>query len=515
MNKEIIYSMNTAYRGEYEIQGFSYGSGDKAACIVGAMRGNEFQQLYISSLLAKKLGELEARGAIVSGKKILLIPSINYSSFNVGKKYWITDNSDINRSFPGNPEGQATSRIAAAVMEKVTGYAYGIQFASFYMDGEFIPHVRMIETGKQSNSLASQFGMPYVLTAEPRSYDKATLNYNWQMRGTEAFSVYSGGHLWPEFSEVAMNKEIIYSMNTAYRGEYEIQGFSYGSGDKAACIVGAMRGNEFQQLYISSLLAKKLGELEARGAIVSGKKILLIPSINYSSFNVGKKYWITDNSDINRSFPGNPEGQATSRIAAAVMEKVTGYAYGIQFASFYMDGEFIPHVRMIETGKQSNSLASQFGMPYVLTAEPRSYDKATLNYNWQMRGTEAFSVYSGVTDTINGESANQAVSSVLRFLTRMGVIRYNCHAGYISTIMDEEDLLSIRSEHAAGFFKKLVQPGDEVVRGDIIANIINPMTGENTTDIYAPTDGIIFYCQNSPMIYQNSVIFKMIRRLHN
>jgi hypothetical protein len=197
-----------------------------------------------------------------------------------------------------------------------------------------------------------------------------------------------------------MNKEIIYSMNTAYRGEYEIQGFSYGSGDKAACIVGAMRGNEFQQLYISSLLAKKLGELEARGAIVSGKKILLIPSINYSSFNVGKKYWITDNSDINRSFPGNPEGQATSRIAAAVMEKVTGYAYGIQFASFYMDGEFIPHVRMIETGKQSNSLASQFGMPYVLTAEPRSYDKATLNYNWQMRGTEAFSVYSGVTDTI-------------------------------------------------------------------------------------------------------------------
>ena len=65
MNKEIIYSMNTAYRGEYEIQGFSYGSGDKAACIVGAMRGNEFQQLYISSLLAKKLGELEARGASI------------------------------------------------------------------------------------------------------------------------------------------------------------------------------------------------------------------------------------------------------------------------------------------------------------------------------------------------------------------------------------------------------------------------------------------------------------------
>ncbi len=312
-----------------------------------------------------------------------------------------------------------------------------------------------------------------------------------------------------------MNKESIYSMNTAYRGEYTIWGYQFGSGDKAACIVGSMRGNEFQQLYICSLLSKKLSELENRGAIVSGKQILLIPSLNYSSFNVGKKYWITDNSDINRSFPGNASGQATSRIAAAVMDKVTGYSYGIQFASFYMEGVFVPHVRMIETGKQSNSLANQFGLPYVLTSVPRAYDKATLNYNWQMRGTEAFSVYSKYTERIDEESAKQAVSSVLRFLTRMGIIRYNCHAGYISTILDEEELLNIKSEKSGGFFRRLVYPGDEVVRGDIIAHIVNPMTGENTAEIYAPTDGIIFFCQDTPMIYQNSVLFKMIRRLHN
>ena len=312
-----------------------------------------------------------------------------------------------------------------------------------------------------------------------------------------------------------MRKEIIYSMDTAFRGEYAICGYTFGSGEKAACIMGAMRGNEFQQLYICSLLSKKLNELEAKGSIVSGKQILLIPSLNYSSFNVGKKYWISDNSDINRAFPGNPKGQATSRIAAAVLDNVSEYAYGVQFASFYMEGEFIPHVRMMETGKQSASLANLFGMPYVLTAEPRAYDKATLNYNWQINGTEAFSIYSGVTEKIDGDSAAQAVSAVLRFLTRMGIIRYNCHAGYISTILDEEELLPIKSDQSAGFFKSLVKPGDEVIRGNIMANIINPMTGENASDIYAPTDGIVFYAQNSPMIYQNSVVFKLIRRLHN
>ena len=132
-----------------------------------------------------------------------------------------------------------------------------------------------------------------------------------------------------------------------------------------------------------------------------------------------------------------------------------------------------------------------------------------------MNGTEAFSIYSGATERIDEVSANNAVSAVLRFLTRMGIIRYNCHAGYISTVLDEEELLSIRSDKAGGFFRRLAGPGDEVTRGDIIANIVNPMTGDVKSQIYAPTDGIIFFAEGAPMVYQNSVIFKMIRRLHN
>ena len=119
MNKEIIFSMNTAFRGEFNIHGYSYGRGDKAACIVGSMRGNEYQQLYMCSLLAQRLAEIEAQGDVVAGKEILLIPTLNYSSMNAEKKKWISDDSDINRSFPGNIEGTATSRIAATLMDRV------------------------------------------------------------------------------------------------------------------------------------------------------------------------------------------------------------------------------------------------------------------------------------------------------------------------------------------------------------------------------------------------------------
>jgi hypothetical protein len=310
-----------------------------------------------------------------------------------------------------------------------------------------------------------------------------------------------------------MNKEVIFTMHTALRGEYNIHGYSYGKGERAACIVGAMRGNEYQQLYICSILAQKLADIEARGDIVSGKEIFLVPTVNYSSMNSGKTKWISDDSDINRSFPGNPKGPATSRIAAALMNRVKDYAYGIQFASFYLQGELVPHIRMMETGKESTSLANLFGMPYVVTGMNRAFDQVTLNYNWQKLGTQAFSVYSKTTDTIDEESANMAVSSVMRFLTRMGIIKYDCHGGYISSILKEQELVSVKATEA-GFFKKKTGINEEVKRGQVLGQIINPMDGKVKADVIAPTDGITFYVQDRPMIFQNVVVYKIIRRIH-
>lgn len=310
-----------------------------------------------------------------------------------------------------------------------------------------------------------------------------------------------------------MNKEIIFNMNTAFRGEYTIIGYRFGHGDRAACIIGAMRGNEFQQLYMCSQLISKLEQLEAKGAVVVNKEILVIPSLNYNAMNVGKKFWVSDDADINRSFPGNPEGPAASRIAAAVMERVKGYRYGMQFASFYLGGEFIPHIRLTEEGTRNTSLANLFGMPYVLTSTERAFDSTTLNYNWQKNGTSAFSVYTGATERIDEERARQGVSAILRFLTRMGIIRYNCHSGYISTVVEEDDLLTIRAD-MPGFFRKKVSTDMEVVRGQMLAEIVDSFRGDVISRLVAPTDGIIFYQQIKPMVFQNSVAFRMIKKIH-
>lgn len=310
-----------------------------------------------------------------------------------------------------------------------------------------------------------------------------------------------------------MRKEIIYSMPSPYRNELKITGYRFGSGRKSACIVGAIRGNEVQQLYVCSQLIKKLTELEEKGAIVSDNEILVVPSVGHHSMNIGKRFWSVDNTDINRMFPGYDQGETTQQIAGGVFDQIKDYSYGIQFASFYMPGDFVPHVRMMETGRQNTSLANLFGLPYVVLRAVRPIDTTTLNYNWQMWESNAFSLYTSKTDTIDEKSAKQAVAAVLRFLMRMGVVRYNSHSGYIATIIEEKDLAVVRT-NTSGIYRRLRLAGEEVSMGEPLAQITHPYEGNVISTILAPCDGIVFFTHEKPLVTEHEIIYKIIKRLH-
>ena len=310
-----------------------------------------------------------------------------------------------------------------------------------------------------------------------------------------------------------MIKESLYTFKSPYRQDMHMYGYNFGRGEKSACIVGAIRGNEVQQLYICSKLVQRLKELEQKGAIASGKCITVIPSVNHYSMNVGKRFWPSDNTDINRMFPGYNLGETTQRIAAGLFEAVKGYEYGIQLASFYIPGDFVAHVRMMDTGYQNASLANLFGLPYVVIRKPRPIDTTTLNYNWQVWESNAFSVYTNKTDSIDEQSAQQAVSAILRFLNRMGILRYNCHGGFISSTINEDELMSVVSD-VPGIFLRRKNAGEEVQVGDVLAEIIDPLEGEIREQILAPSDGVIFFAHDEPLVMEHSTVFKLIKRLH-
>lgn len=310
-----------------------------------------------------------------------------------------------------------------------------------------------------------------------------------------------------------MFTEKIYTLTSPYREDMVIRGYRFGKGDPAACIIGPVRGNELQQMYICSQIVKALRELEANGCISSGKEIMVIPVVNSYSVNLGRRFFGVEDADINRMFPGKEDGDTVERIADGVFRRIRDYTYGIQLTSFYMPGEFVPHIRMMETGYQNTSLANLFGLPYVVVRKPQPIDTKTLNYNWQDEMTAAFSLYTNKNSCIDEKSSRQAVAAVLRFLTRMGIVRYESHSGFISHVIMEEDLTNVNTM-SGGIFRGKASIGEDVRYGQVLAEIIDTFEGSIRETILAPTDGIVFFAHSEALVDEGDIAYKLIHRLH-
>lgn len=180
-------------------------------------------------------------------------------------------------------------------------------------------------------------------------------------------------------------------MKSPFRDTFRIKGFRFGEGEKSLALVGAMRGNEIQQQYICSQVVCRLAALEKEGRLTPGHEILIVPSVNPFSMNIEKRFWAMDNTDINRMFPGYNQGETTQRIAAALFDAIQGYTYGIQLASFYVPGDFVPHVR----------------------------------------------------DTVEDKTVTDCVNTIFRFMNRTGLVDYADYSSpdYNSRLLDEEELI--------------------------------------------------------------------------
>lgn len=131
-------------------------------------------------------------------------------------------------------------------------------------------------------------------------------------------------------------------------------------------------------------------------------------------------------------------------------------------------------VRMMDTGRQNPDLGCEFGLPYVYVRTPRSYDQTTLNYNWQLCGTQAYSLYAGKTREIDEAAADQTLRAIVRFLNSRGVIRSETAPGHPSTIITNADMISV-SATSAGLLRRIKFAGAHVRRGEQLAFIHQPV----------------------------------------
>lgn len=308
-----------------------------------------------------------------------------------------------------------------------------------------------------------------------------------------------------------MNEKTLFTLETPYRQPLAVKGWYFGNrSKKTLAVMGALRGNEIQQMYLCSQLIQALDRLERQGGLSQECGILVVPCANQFSMNVGRRFWAADNTDINRMFPGYDGGETTQRIAHHIFAALSAYEYGVHVTSLYLPGDCLPHVRIMETGYHRPEEAAGFGLPYTLLRKPHPYDTTTLNYNWQIWDTQAFSLYASETDDLNPAAAQQGVEAILRFLAGKGFCPNVAGAGEASKVYQEENLCNILSS-VGGLLVHRLSLGTTVNAGDLLAHIQDPCTGEVLEQLTSPVSGRIFFRHRSRLINGHDMAFRILQ----
>lgn len=305
-----------------------------------------------------------------------------------------------------------------------------------------------------------------------------------------------------------MKRINILTLESPNRAPLKVDGFVFGEDTKgpSIAVIGSMSGDHVNQLYVASKLVNYLRLKEEEGKVTG--KILIIPAINTYALNMGETFWPLDKTDINMMFPGYAEGETTQRIAANVFEALRGYEYGIILEGRRDLGMCLPYVKLIRSGYEDLESAKELGMRFIHYRDHSPIETVMLQYNWQLWETKAASIVFGKDGTIDQKTSEEVQAAVLRLMAKKGIVDFTVFNGYESNVI-VPDQISILKATRAGIFDSLVLCGTYVKQGDLLGRITDSLSGEKLEKIIAPCEGVVTCQYSYPLIFQNSIAFRI------
>lgn len=261
-----------------------------------------------------------------------------------------------------------------------------------------------------------------------------------------------------------------------------------GSGP-TALLTGANHGDEYEGPVALWGLSHTLDS-----AGVSGR-IIMIPAMNYPAFQAAKRTSWIDGGNMNRVFPGDPEGNITEIIADYFSRTLLPMAdYVIDIHSGGKTLEFVPfgaaHI-LDDKDLQARCVAAvgAFNAPYSLMLlepdAPHLYDTAAETQGKVFVSTE-----------LGGGGSSTATTA---HIARRGIINVLQHAGILAGTPDRGPTVMLdtmnpncflTSEHS-GLVEMCRDLGAQIKEGDLIARIYDiERTGQAPVDYHARVDGI-------------------------
>lgn len=207
---------------------------------------------------------------------------------------------------------------------------------------------------------------------------------------------------------------------------------------------------------------------------VSGR-VIIVPGLNQAALKVGRRHSPIDGGNLNRLFPGNPIGTPTERVADFVYRELVQRAdvvLDIHSGGHSMVFEPMIATHVLDDPEQTAATAQYidvFGTTYAaIIDEPDPHgmlDSAVEDLGKVFLTTE---IRGG--RSISARTADIAHRGVLNVLKQAGVLEgrpeFDAPPILVRMVDDGTVIAPI-----GGLFEPLVDLGDEVTRGDVVARV--------------------------------------------
>jgi len=311
-----------------------------------------------------------------------------------------------------------------------------------------------------------------------------------------------------------MKKIEIVKIESLNREPLLIEGYLFEGSDPDApsvAIVGAMEGKTILPLYSASKLVDFLQNDIDDAKKIKGN-ILVIPSINHYALNLDERFWPLDKTNLNMMFPGYEEGETTQRISKRLFDALSGYDYGISLETRHDLSTCLAYITLFKSGYEDLEAAKMCGFRLIHHKELKPTDTVSLQYNWQLWGTKAFSIVSPSDTTINPNTAQSLFNGLMRFLSKSGILDYKVLLGYDSNIILDKDIEIVKTPKS-GIFIPTKKVGASVKQDEMLGKIIHSLEGNVIHRIFSPCDGVITCIYKNGLIFENALAFRVAKSI--
>lgn len=244
------------------------------------------------------------------------------------------------------------------------------------------------------------------------------------------------------------------------------------------CLTAAVHGDELNGIEMVRRVFHDVDPKKLSGSIIG------VPIVNVQGFRRGSRY-LPDRRDLNRYFPGNPNGSAAARIAHALFTDVIVHCDAlVDLHTGSFERANLPQIRADLRNPDVLTLTHGFGSMVVLHSTPTM---GTLRHAATMAGIPAVTVEAGGPSQLELVEVKDGVKGIETLLTELGMVRRMRLWGDPEPVYYRSSW--VRADNG-GILLSDVSLGSSVRKGDVLGSITDPMSNART-QLRSPYSGRI------------------------